>query len=143
MVVRHLQPTPATYHPRPMSARFFTLDEANAALPRLNELLEQMMQARRAIVAARPELWPVLKKSIGNGGSKKAGELLPQFERVQNAVKAIEDMGIVLKDPETGLVDFLHRRPDGREVYLCWRYGEKEVAFWHELNGGFAGRKRL
>ena len=69
--------------------------------------------------------------------------MLPQFERVQAAVAAIEQMGIVLKDPDTGLVDFLNRRPDGREVYLCWRYGEKEVAFWHELDAGFAGRKRL
>jgi hypothetical protein len=126
-----------------MPARFFTLHEANAALPRLHELLAQLMQARRAIIDARPELWPVLKKSIGNGGSKKAGELLAEFERVQTASKAIEEMGVVLKDPDVGLLDFLHRRPDGREVYLCWRYGEPEVAYWHELHGGFAGRKRV
>jgi len=126
-----------------MPVRFFTVEEANAALPRLNELLEQLMEARRAIIAARPELWPVLKKSIGNGGSKKAGELLPQFDRVQAAVAAIDAMGIVLKDPDSGLMDFLHRRADGREVYLCWRYGEKEVAFWHELNAGLAGRRQL
>ena len=126
-----------------MPARYFTVEEANAALPQLNEQLEQLMHARRTIIQARPELWPVLKKSIGNGGSKKAGEMLPQFERVQAAVAAIEAMGIVLKDPDTGLVDFLNRRPDGREVYLCWRHGEKEVAFWHELDAGFAGRRRL
>jgi hypothetical protein len=126
-----------------MSTRFFTVEEANAALPRLVELLDQLMQARRAIMAARPELWPVLKKSIGNGGSKQAGELLPQFERVQSAVAAIDALGILLKDPDTGLVDFLHRRADGREVYLCWRYGEEQVAFWHELSAGFAGRRRL
>lgn len=126
-----------------MPARFFTVDEANAALPRLRELLEQIMAARRVIVDARPELWPVLKKSIGNGGSKKAGDLLAEFERLQAAVKAVEDMGIVLKDLDVGLVDFLHRRPDGREVYLCWRYGEPEVGFWHELHAGFAGRHRL
>jgi hypothetical protein len=126
-----------------MPARYFTIDEANATLPPLIEQLEQLMAARRTIVEARPDLWPVLKKSIGNGGSKKAGELLPQFERVQAAVAAIETMGILLKDPDTGLVDFLHRRPDGREVYLCWRYGESQVAFWHELHAGFAGRRRL
>ncbi len=126
-----------------MPAKFFTLDEANAALPRLNELLQQLMQARRAIIDARPELWPVLKKSLGNGGSKKAGELLAEFERVQAAHKAIEEMGVLLKDADVGLVDFLHRRSDGREVYLCWRYGEPKVAYWHELHAGFAGRKRL
>ena len=126
-----------------MSARFFTLDEANAVLPRLNELLDQAMQARRAIVEARPELWPVLKKSIGNGGSKKAGEMLPEFQRLEAAVGEIEKLGVHLKDTDLGLVDFLHRLPDGTEVYLCWRYGEHEVAYWHELHAGYAGRKRL
>ncbi len=96
-----------------MPARFFTLDEANAALSRLNELLAQLMQARRAIIDARPELWPVLKKSIGNGGSKKAGELLAEFERVQAASKAIEEMGVVLKDPDVGLPQRPRRRAAG------------------------------
>jgi hypothetical protein len=124
-----------------MPSRFFTLDEANAALPQLNELLEQLMQARRAIIDAQPELWPILKKAIGNGGSKKAGQMLAEFQRVQAAHQAIEALGVVLKDPDAGLLDFLHRRPDGREVYLCWRYGELKVSHWHELHGGFAGRK--
>jgi hypothetical protein len=126
-----------------MAPRFFTLDEANAALPRLNELLEQLMAARRAIIDARPELWPVLKKSIGNGGSKKAGEVLAEFERVQSAFQAIQALGVLLKDADTGLVDFPHRRFDGSQVLLCWRYGEPEVAFWHEVDAGFAGRKRV
>lgn len=124
-----------------MSSRFFTLDEANAALPQLNELLEQLIAGRRAIIAARPELWPVLKKAIGNGGSKKAGEMLAEFERVQTAYKAIQAMGVLLKDADTGLVDFPHRRYDGSQVLLCWRYGEPEVAYWHEVDAGFAGRK--
>ncbi|MCS6844490.1 MAG: DUF2203 domain-containing protein [Caldilineales bacterium] len=124
-----------------MPARFFTLEEANALLPQLNALLEQLMEARRAIVEARPDLWPVLKKAIGNGGSKKAGELLAEFQRLQQAYQDIEALGVLLKDPDMGLIDFLHRRPDGREVFLCWRYGEPEVAYWHELHTGFAGRK--
>lgn len=124
-----------------MPPRYFTLNEANAALPQLNELLEQLMQARRAIIDAQPELWPILKKAIGNGGSKKAGEMLAEFQRVQAAHQAIEALGVVLKDPDAGLLDFLHRRPDGREVFLCWRYGEPKIGYWHELHGGFAGRK--
>ena len=101
------------------------------------------MQARRAIVEARPELWPVLKKSIGNGGSKKAGEMLPEFQRLEAAIGEIEKLGVHLKDTDLGLVDFLHRLADGTEVYLCWRYGEQKVAYWHELHAGYAGRKRL
>lgn len=126
-----------------MAARFFTVAEANALLPQLQVLLEEILEAKRAIEAVRPELWPVLKKSIGNGGSKKAGELLPEFQRLQVATQAVDDMGVLLKDPDHGLVDFLHRRPDGREVYLCWRLGEPKVAYWHELHAGYAGRQPL
>jgi hypothetical protein len=126
-----------------MSARYFTVEEANAILPELTELLEQIQQARREITAVRPDLWPVLKRSIGNGGSKKAGELLPVFARLQAASAAVEALGVHPKDLDQGLVDFLHRRPDGREVYLCWHVSEKEVLYWHELHAGYAGRQRL
>lgn len=126
-----------------MATRFFTVAEANALLPELSSLLDQLRRARQAIIAARPELWPLLKKSIGNGGSNKAGELLPEFERLQAATAAIEALGVTLKDVDHGLIDFLHRRPNGREVYLCWRYGEPEVAYWHDLDAGFSGRKRV
>lgn len=126
-----------------MPVRIFTVDEANAALPQLTQLLQQVYSARQAIMAAKPELWPVLKQSIGNGGSRQAAELLPHFERLQAATKSIEDMGVLLKDLDQGLVDFLHRRADGREVYLCWRLGEEAVAYWHDLQAGFAGRQRL
>jgi hypothetical protein len=126
-----------------MPTRYFTVEEANAILPQLSDLLDQIQQARREIMVARPDLWPVLKRSIGNGGSKKAGELLPVFVRLQAATAAVEALGVHLKDLDQGLVDFLHRRPDGREVYLCWHMGEKEVLYWHELHVGYAGRQRL
>jgi hypothetical protein len=93
-------------------------------------------------VDAQPELWPVLEKAAGNGGSPKASAVLADFQQVQHAVKAIDQMGIELKDVNTGLVDFLAQR-EGREVYLCWRYNEPTVAFWHDLEAGFAGRQPL
>ena len=126
-----------------MASRFFTVEEANAALPRLTVLIDELRQAQEVIRSARPELLPILKKSIGNGGSRKAGELLPEFQRLQGATAAIAEMGALLKDVDEGLIDFLHRRDDGREVYLCWRYGEPEVAYWHDLHTGFAGRRAI
>ena len=124
------------------NARFFTVEEDNACLPRLRELLEEIQAVRQRVLASRPEVWPVLQKAIGNGGSKKAGEVAFEFRRLERAVQAIKEMGCVLKDMDQGLVDFLTRR-DGREVYLCWRYGEERVAYWHELQAGFAGRRPL
>ncbi len=125
-----------------MRARYFTAEEANALLPTLRPLVAALLEARRQIVEAQPELWPVLEKSVGNGGSQKAGELVAHFEKIQRNAKAIEALGVLIKDLNTGLLDFLSER-DGREVYLCWRYDEPRVAHWHDLDAGLAGRQPL
>ena len=125
-----------------MRARYFTLEEANALLPTIRRRVAALLEAREKIVAAQPELWPVLEKSVGNGGSKKAGAMLAHFETIQRNVKAIEALGVLIKDLNTGLLDFLAER-DGREVYLCWKYDEPRVAHWHDLDAGFAGRQPL
>jgi len=122
--------------------KYFTPEAANQALPLVRTLVVEIMQAREAIIKAQPELWPVLEKSIGNGGSKKAGELLHEFRRVENGIKSLQQIGCELKDMSIGLVDFPTLR-DGREALLCWKYDEPEVAFWHDLQSGYAGRKRL
>jgi hypothetical protein len=125
-----------------MAKRYYTVEEANEALKTLRPLVAGLLAARQRIVDAQPELWPVLEKAVGNGGGKRAGEVLADFEQVQQAVRAIEALGIEIKDVNTGLVDFWALR-DGREVYLCWRYNEPAVAFWHDLEAGFAGRQPL
>jgi hypothetical protein len=124
------------------NARFFTLEEANACLPRLRELLGEIQNVRQKVMSTRPETWPVMQKAVGNGGSKKAGELVFEFKRLEQATQAIKEMGCLLKDADQGLIDFLARR-EGREVYLCWRYGEEKVAHWHDLSSGFSGRQPL
>jgi len=123
-------------------AKYFTPEEANRVLPTVRALVEQIMQARAVIIQAQPELWPVLEKSVGNGGSKKAGELLQEFRRVENGVAGLQALGCQLKDMAQGLVDFPALRDD-QEVLLCWKYDEPEVMFWHDLQSGYQGRKRL
>ncbi len=122
--------------------KHFTAEEANRVLPQVRTLVSQIMQARQAIVDARPELWPVLEHAIGNGGSKKAGEMLHEFKRIEAGVHGLQEIGCVLKDISTGLVDFPALR-HGREVLLCWQYDEPQVMYWHDLQSGFAGRQRL
>ncbi len=122
--------------------KYFTPEEANRVLPQVRALVVQVMQAREAIIAAQPELWPVLEKSLGNGGSKKAGELLGEFQRVEHGVQGLLTIGCTLKDMSIGLVDFPALR-EGREVLLCWKFDEPEVMFWHDLQSGYQGRKRL
>ncbi len=125
-----------------MNARIFTLEEARAALPQVKALMEQAQHARTALMAARPELWPVLRKAATNGGNRSASRALAHYRALEAGIKGIQALGVVVKDVDQGLVDFIGTR-DGREVYLCWRYGEEELEFWHELDTGFAGRRPL
>ena len=123
-------------------ARHFTVKEANALLPRVRVILESVLAARQRIIDAQPEVWPVLEKAVGNGRSQKAGQLVEEFKKVERGIQAIKSLGIVVKDINTGLIDFPALRGD-REVFLCWRYGEPDVAYWHDLQAGFAGRQPL
>ena len=68
--------------------------------------------------------------------------LVERVERYQSAWREVEDMGAVLKDPRTGLVDF-YGQVDGKLVWLCWRYGEDAVTHYHGLDEGFASRKPI
>lgn len=125
-----------------MNARFFTLEEARAALPRVKALMDEVQAARQEILRLRPDVWPALRKAASNGGNAEAGEMIVHFLRLEAGVKGILKMGMVVKDIDLGLVDFLSRR-SGRDVYLCWQYGEPELLYWHELDSGYAGRQPI
>ncbi len=111
-------------------------------LPRIRPIVESVLAARQRIIDAQPEVWPTLEKAVGNGGSQKAGALVEEFKKIENGIKAIQALGAVVKDVNTGLIDFPALRGD-REVFLCWRYDEPAVAFWHELHTGFEGRQAI
>jgi len=120
--------------------RYFTLKEANAAVAIIRPILGEMLEIRQRIIDLQPEVWPVIEKAIGNGGNLAASQATREFERINQLAHEIQSLGGILKDLNEGLVDFLALRED-REVYLCWRYGEPRVAFWHEIEGGFASRQ--
>lgn len=124
-------------------SRYFTVEEANALLPQLKPRVEQMLALRREILDRRTAAKETLEGSEGaNVGGRHMSELALIFERMQTIVESIQETGVEIKDVNTGLLDFRAWR-DGREVYLCWRYGEPRVEYWHDLDAGFAGRQRL
>ncbi len=125
-----------------MQARNYTLAEARAALPQVKILMAKIQDARQAILRLRPTAWPALQKAASNGGSHAAGELALYAMKLEDGVKAILAMGIYIKDLDHGVIDFLGKR-DGQEVLLCWRYGEDDINFWHDVNAGFAGRQSI
>lgn len=125
-----------------MAQKYFSLEDANALLPLVRVLMEQMFDLREQAMALRPDVWPVLEKAADNGGSRKAGELLEIFQQFETIFKELKSLGCELKGLEQGLVDFPTMR-DGRVVYLCWKYNEPEISFWHDVDAGFAGRQPL
>jgi hypothetical protein len=122
--------------------RYFTLDEANALLEELRPLVGRMLEVRQQLLNLQPELEPVLRKVLGNGGNQVASQAAVYFEELRELVERIQASGVELKDINSGLLDFRSLR-GGREVYLCWRYGEDEISFWHDIDAGFAGRQPL
>jgi hypothetical protein len=129
--------------------RYFTPGEANAALAEVRPLVEEMVDRRREQLEkeAREETLGV--RIAGNGTGIDPGEPAKVTEELDDAVRALaetvdrlNELGVQVKDLDTGLVDFpaLH---DGEEVLLCWRLGEDEVAWWHRPEDGFAGRRPL
>ena len=123
-------------------SHYFTLREANETLITIRPLMDEVQTIRQKILAKQPEAWPAIEKSAGNGGNRALSNMVQDFEKLDALVHRIQDTGALIKDINTGLLDFPALR-DGREVYLCWQYGEGEIAFWHEVEGGFAGRQSI
>ncbi len=126
--------------------RIFTLDEANALLPRLREILTELQEKRPAFDKLQPELEEMARSAAGNGHlqdpetqekRRQAESLAKQLEEL---VAELRRMGCELKG--LGLIDFPAER-EGRSIYLCWRLGEETIGHWHEQDTGFAGRQPL
>ncbi len=125
-----------------MNAKHYTLAQARAALPAVKRYMQEIQSARSEILRLRPEALPAIEKAAQNGGCKEAGELYIQGTRIERGIKGLAELGLLVKDLDMGLVDFLGSRA-GREVFLCWHYGEDDIAYWHDINAGFAGRRLL
>lgn len=122
--------------------RYFTLSEANEALNVIRPLLEEVLAIRRKILADQPQVWDAVEKSAGNGGNKMLSGMVQDFGRFDALIHQILATGVHIKDINIGLLDFPALRK-GRDVYLCWMYGEETIAFWHEVDEGFAGRQPI
>ena len=117
-------------------AELWTVDRANAALPRVEAAL---LRIRDLVAEARRERDDMAGLREGNGhpASPRGAEEL------RAAVEALTGEGIILRDLDAGLVDFPARLDDGRRYLLCWVLGEPAVEWWHWPDTGFAGRRPL
>ncbi len=131
--------------------KYFTVTEANAMLPLVRAIVDDIVQLKNEIEERSERL-----RNVRRLPGQRRGEDNPYDEEVQQIEVEIEKendrleefcdelrrLGVELKDPRVGLIDFL-TQIDGREAYLCWKLGEGDIAYWHEIEAGFAGRQSL
>ncbi len=133
-----------------MAERYFDRDEVEQLIPALTRAMDTVRASHMEAQSARERQRKEEQRITMSGGGMidraawKAGtaRLQALTAAIQQALQEIADMGGAPKDLELGLVDFLHVR-DGREVNLCWKYGEREIHFWHGLDEGYTARKPL
>jgi hypothetical protein len=119
--------------------RRFTVQEANAELDHLRERLPRVRDARRALLRATERITAAV---AADGGGVAGGDWFEAQRTLRVDLTDLAERGILLRDPESGLVDFPAER-EGQRVFLCWRLGEAEVGFFHDETTGFSGRRRL
>ena len=131
--------------------RVFTISEVNALIPDLSDLVGDQLREQSEIEHGLAELTRLSGSArasldLGTGDSKEVSklkrELKARIERYEAGWARVQTMGGVIKDPQTGLVDF-YGRVGEKLVWLCWRYGEDSLSHYHDLEAGFSGRRPL
>lgn len=120
-----------------MTDRIYTTDTANATLEDLRTRLPRLREARRRLVGASARITDAV---ASDGGGVAGTDWFKAQVELKSEIEHLAKEGILLRDPETGLVDFPADR-EGRRVFLCWQLGEDEVRFFHEETSGFSNRK--
>jgi hypothetical protein len=122
--------------------RLFSLSEANRLIPSLEEHLSAVKKGKSVLVHTKDEIKKASKNAQFGGGSFVATHYISALEQINDNLQKIQEMGVLVKDVEMGLCDFPHLH-EGRVVYLCWKLGEPEVGWWHEVHSGYASRQPL
>jgi hypothetical protein len=121
--------------------RHYTVEQANAALDFVAERIARLRAAR--VQLSDEEARAALQEAApANGGGAPGRVVSEAFLELQRALADLQELEVVLRDLERGLVDFPALR-DGREIYLCWEEGEEEIAFWHDRESGYGGREPI
>lgn len=125
------------------SKKYFTIEEAEKLLPKIENILRRTIQLNKAI-----ELLSSIEIEVHDdyANLRRITKTNKQFHKLSyelyENIEKLEDMGCLIKDLDTGLMDFYHRF-EGRDIFLCWKLGERDINFWHEVDSGYMGRKQI
>lgn len=129
-------------------ASYFTRAQAEALLPRLEASLREIQALRAELAERERELHEAHTRLESNGHTPLdelatlPAEVADLSRRIADQAREVAESGAIIKDLESGLLDFPTLR-DGREVYLCWRLGEEHIGWWHEITSRLSGRRPL
>ena len=118
------------------SKRRFTLAQANSALPLVRRIVGDIVKTHGLILRLQAEM----DRASGKEQAAAQSRLDASVGRLEDYVDELTEIGCELKDYQVGLIDFVGRH-DSRDVYLCWKLGEEQIGYWHEINAGYAGRQ--
>ncbi|MBI4177832.1 DUF2203 domain-containing protein [bacterium] len=133
-----------------MGRKYYTLDEANEALPNVKNMAAKIRRAESVRQARQEEHARVMQAIAQNGGDFSAEKFLRLAQSLERSTRQLQRLmdnlqssfGCEIKGLQPLLVDFYSKRA-GQDIYLCWQEGEPEITHWHNLNAGFAGRQPL
>lgn len=125
-----------------MKLKYFTPQEANNLLPTLNPIVANLVEHQAVVANQAQGVQQLLEKSSGGIASVETSKMVQAFDQIDKLLAQIQSHGVIVKNASVGLIDFLADF-NGRDVYLCWKYGEDSVQFFHEIHGGFNGRKPI
>jgi len=133
-----------------MASKHFSRHEAEELLPLIKEFLKVAQEHKQTVDAAQVELTKAASRIMVLGGSCPAYSDLVQRKterdeasaRIVEAIGKIQETGCLVKDIDEGLIDF-PSMIEGQEAFSCWKLGERRIEYWHGLEEGFAGRKRI
>lgn len=119
--------------------RVFSLFEANQLIPQLQSHLTTVQERKGVLLQTREEVRKASANADHGGGTTVGSHYVKSLQDISTNLRAIHELGVVVKDIDLGLCDFPYVR-DGRVVYLCWKLGEKEIRWWHEVTTGYKDR---
>ena len=124
--------------------KYFTIEEAERLLPEIEKILSRTINLNKAL-----ELLESIEIEVYDDcydDLSKVTKANKQFHKLSyefyDNIEKLEEMGCLVKDLELGIIDF-YCRFEGRDIFLCWKFGEKHIKFWHEIDAGYIGRKPI
>ena len=138
-----LQPTRSTMSkPEEPFSRIFSFSEATELIPKLGMHLTKAKAGKTILLQTKEEIKKASANAQYGGGSCEGPRYIKALETIYESLNNIHEMGVIVKDLESGLCDFPYLM-EGRVVYLCWRLGEETIEWWHEIDDGYKGRQAL